>query len=252
MTDQEQNKVAMLVVAHADDAEFDGAGTAALWAREGWDVYFVICADGGSGGPDGATDVGPVARQQIVETRMQEQRAAGKILGLKEVFFLGYPDGQLQASLELRRDLVRLFRRYRPSRVICQSPDRAWMPSLNLYRYHPDHLTAGRATLEAIYPATQNPWDFPELLAEGLKPHTIAEIYITVPPVVNHAIDITSTMDLKVAALRAHVSQIGDQADRLEELIRSIDSEAGKRHDFTYAEEFHYVKHISVSSSGSR
>lgn len=241
MSEQEQRKVAMVIVAHADDAEFDGAGTAALWAREGWDVYFVICADGGSGGPDEATDVGRTARQQLIDTRKQEQRAAGEVLGLKDVFFLGYPDGQLQPTLEVRRDLVRLLRRYRPSRVICQSPDRSWTPSLILERYHSDHMAAGQATLAAVYPASQNPWDFPELLEEGLQPHKVAEIYITVAPVQNYAIDITSTMDLKVAALRAHTSQVGDHIADLEQLIRSIDGEAGKRHGVTYAEEFHRI-----------
>lgn len=239
---QEQNKVAMVIVAHADDAEFDGAGTAALWVREGWDVYYVICADGGSGGPDDATDVSLAARQRVVETRKQEQQTAGEILGLKDVFFLDYPDGRLQATLELRRDLVRLLRRYCPFRVICQSPDRGWTPSLVIQRYHADHLAAGRAALEAIYPASQNPWDFPELLEEDLKPHKVSEIYITVPPVVNYAVDITSTMDLKLAALHAHASQIGDHFADLEQLLRSLDADAGRRHGVAFAEEYHLVK----------
>lgn len=242
MSEQEQNKVAMVIVAHADDAEFDGAGTAALWAYEGWDVYFVICADGGSGGPDDVTDVSPAARQQIVEMRKKEQLAAGEILGLKGVLFLEYPDGQLQPSLELRRDIVRLLRRYRPARVIFQSPDRCWTPPLRFRRYHPDHLAAGRATLEAIYPASQNPWDFPELLDEGLKPHKISEMYITLAPTLNYAVDITSTIDLKMAALRAHPSQIGDHIAELEERLRSIDAEQGKPYGFTYAEVFHRVE----------
>ena len=242
MSEQEQNKVAMVIMAHADDAEFDGAGTAALWAQEGWDVYFVICADGGSGGPDDAMDVSPSARQQVVETRKKEQLAAGEILGLKGVFFLGYPDGQLQPSLELRRDLVRLLRRYRPTRVIFQSPDRSWTPSLRFRRYHPDHLAAGRATLEAIYPASQNPWDFPELLDEGLRPHKVLEMYITIAPVVNYGVDITSTMDLKMAALRAHASQVGDHIAELEKMLRAIDAEQGKPYGFAYAEVFHKME----------
>ncbi len=242
MSEQEQNKVAMVIVAHEDDAEFDGAGTAALWARDGWAVYYVICADGGSGGSDDATDVSSFARQEIVETREKEQRAAGAILGLKGVFFLGYPDGQLQPSLELRRDIVRLLRRHRPSRVICQSPDRSWTPSLIIQRYHPDHLAAGRATLEAIYPASQNPWDFPELMHEGLKPHKVSEIFITGAPVQNYAIDITSTMDLKMKALHAHISQLGNSDRDFEEFLRSFAAEIGKKYGYTYAEEFHRVE----------
>lgn len=237
-----QNNVAMVIMAHADDAEFDGAGTIALWTREGWSVYYVICTDGSGGGPDSATDVGPQARRLVVQTREQEQRAACQILGVKDVIFLGYPDGQLQPTLELRRDIVRLLRRYRPTRVLCQSPDRAWSPSMIIQRYHPDHLAAGRATLEAIYPASQNPWDFPELLAEGLMPHKVTEIYITMPPVVNHTVDISTTMDLKMAALRAHVSQLGPQSEEVEQWLRMRDAEAGKQHGFAYAEEFHCVE----------
>lgn len=243
MSEQEHSKVAMVIVAHADDAEFDGAGTAALWVREGWNVYFVVCADGGSGGPGDAIEVSSAARQRLVETRKQEQRNAGAVIGLKDVFFLGYPDGQLQPTLELRRDIVRLLRRYRPSRVICQSPDRSWTPWLIIQRYHPDHLAAGRAVLEAIYPASENLWDFPELLQEGLKPHKVSEIYITVPPVANYAVDITSTIDIKMAALREHASQNGDHFSDIEKLLRSIDAESGKRYGYAYAEEFHRVMH---------
>ena len=126
----EQNKVAMVIVAHPDDAEFGAAGTVATWVRDGWDVYYVICTDATGGGPDDATDVGPAAKRRISDTRKSEQRAAGEVLGLKDVFFLDYPDGQLYPSIELRRDLVRLLRNYRPSRVICQSPERTWTPTL--------------------------------------------------------------------------------------------------------------------------
>ncbi len=244
MSEQEENKVAMVICAHADDAEFGCSGTAALWTREGWDVYYVICTDCGGGGSDDATDVGPAARQQVVETRKKEQQASGEVLGLKGVVFLDYPDGQLQPTLELRRDLVRLLRRYRPGRVICQSPDYSWTPALNIRRYHPDHRAAGRAALDAIYPASQNPWDFPELLMhEGLKPHKISEIYIMGAPVANYAVDISTTMDIKMAALRAHSSQVGDHIDELEQRLRSIDAETGKRHSVAYAEEFHRVEH---------
>ena len=242
MNEQNPKKVAMLIVAHADDAEFDGAGTAALWAQEGWDIYFVICADGGSGGPDDALDVSHEARQRIVLTREQEQRDAGRILGLKDVFFLGYPDGQLRPSQDVKRDIVRLLRQYKPSRVICQSPERVWTPSFIIQRYHSDHLAAGQATLEAIYPASQNPWDFPELLEEEhLLPHKVSEIFITNAPTLNYAIDISTTMDVKMAALRAHKSQVGDHIAELEQMLRSIDSEAGKKHGYVYAEEFHHT-----------
>lgn len=242
MSEQSSNKVAMVIAAHPDDAEFACAGTVALWVRDGWEVYYVICTDGGSGGPDAATDVSAVQRKMVVETRMEEQRAACAVLGAQDVFFLGYTDGQLRPTLELRRDIVRLFRRYRPSRVICQSPDRVWSPSYSLGRHHPDHLAAGQATLEAIYPASQNPWDFPELLAEGLMPHKVKEVYISGPPVANYGVDITETMDQKLAALRAHTSQISEEYAGIEKWLRSMSATLGERYGATYAEEFHRVE----------
>ncbi|HLZ61715.1 MAG TPA: PIG-L deacetylase family protein [Ktedonosporobacter sp.] len=243
MSEQELNKVAMVIAAHADDIEFGAAGTAARWARDGWDVYYVLCTDGGSGGPDEATDVSQEARQRVIDERKQEQRAAAAVTGVKEVIFLDYPDGQLEPSLELRRDLVRLIRTYRPSRIVCQSPDRSWTPALSLGRYHPDHRAAGEAALNAIYPASQNPWDFPELFQEGLKPHKISEVYVMGAPVVNHAVDISETLDVKMAALRAHSSQLSAHFDELEVRLREWAADTGKRHGMEYAEEFHFAEH---------
>ncbi len=240
MSEQEQNKVAMVIIAHPDDAEFGAAGTVATWVREGWDAYYVVCTDAVGGGPDTATDVGPTARREIAETRKQEQRAAGKILGLKDVIFLDYPDGLLQPTIELRRDLVRVLRRYRPTRVICQSPERVWTPTLIIPRYHSDHLASGQAALGAIYPMSQNPWDFPELLDEGLLPHKVSEIFIMGAPVINYFVDISSTMDQKIAALLAHESQhLARTAEVVEKMVRTRSSELGIKYGVTYAEEFH-------------
>ena len=240
MSEQEQNKVAMVIIAHPDDAEFGAAGTVATWVREGWDAYYVVCTDGVGGGPDTATDIGPAARREISETRKQEQRAAGEILGLKDVIFLDYPDGLLQPTIELRRDLVRVLRRYRPTRVICQSPERVWTPTLIIPRYHSDHLAAGQAALAAIYPMSQNPWDFPELLDEGLLPHKVLEIYIMGAPVVNYFVDISSTMEQKMAALFAHESQLlARTAEVVEKLVRTRSAELGTKYGVAYAEEFH-------------
>jgi LmbE family N-acetylglucosaminyl deacetylase len=238
MSEQEK-RVAMVIVAHPDDAEFGCAGTMAAWAREGWDVYLVICTDAAGGGPDEATDVGPEARRRITETRKAEQRAAAEVLGLRDVIFLDQPDGLLQPTIELRRELVRLLRRHRPTRVICQSPERSWRPFMAIGRYHPDHLAAGQAALAAIYPAAQNPWDFPELLDEGLPPHKIREVLIMGAPEVNHAVDITATIETKLASLRAHDSQVGARLAELEPLLRKRFGEAGAPYGMTYAEVFH-------------
>jgi len=236
---EEQNKVAMVIVAHPDDAEFAAAGTVATWVRDGWEVYYVICTDATGGGSDDATDVGPAAKQMISEIRKSEQRAAGVVLGLKDVFFLDYQDGQLQPSIELRRDLVRLLRMYRPSRVICQSPERTWTPALILGRYHSDHLAAGQATLAAIYPMSQNPWDFPELFDEGLRPHKISEIYIAGAPNINQFVDISDVIEIKIEALLCHASQFIGRAEEMEKVVRTRLAELGAKYGVSYAEEFH-------------
>ncbi len=243
VSEQEQSKVAMVIMAHPDDAEFGCAGTVALWVREGWDVYYVVCTDGAGGGPDDATDVGLEAQRRVTETRKREQRAAGEILGIKDVIFLNYPDGELEPTIDLRRDLVRVLRRYRPARVICPSPERIWTPVLMIRRYHPDHLAVGVASMAAIYPASQNPWAFPELMNEGLPPHKVSEIYIMGAPAVNYAVDISATIEQKLAAMRAHVSQVGNFTE-LEPRIRKFSAEQGARHGMTYAEEFHRAENL--------
>ncbi len=243
MSEQELSKVAMVIVAHPDDAEFGCAGTVASWVKEGWEIYYVICTDASGGGPDDATDLSPEARRRTVEARKQEQRAAGAILGLKDVFFLDRPDGMLQPDMSLRKDLVRLLRTYKPSRVICPSPERSWVPSMSVGRYHPDHLAAGVAALAAIYPMSQNPWDFPELMTEeGLKPHNIREVYIMSAPVSNFGVDISETFDTKIKALHAHESQITGNAEEFEKRLRGWAAETGSKYNLPMAEEFHRVE----------
>ena len=239
MQEQELSKVAMVIVAHPDDAEFGCSGTVATWAREGWDVYYVIVTDASGGGEDVATTLSMDARQKTTETRQREQRAAGEILGLKDILFLNYRDGTVTPSLELRRDLTRLLRTYRPTRVICQCPDRVWTPSYSIGRHHPDHLAVGEAALAAIYPASQNGWDFPELLAEGLTPHKVREVYVTGAPVSNFFVEISDAVDQKIAALRAHESQLADHFDEIEKWVREWSSRTGKEHGVEYAEQFH-------------
>jgi len=199
----------------------------------------VLLTDAVGGGPDEATDVGPVARRTIAETRKREQRAAGAVLGLKDVIFLDYPDGQLQPTIELRRDIGRVLRKYRPTRVICQSPDRTWTPVMIIGRYHPDHLASGQAVISALYPASQNPWDFPELLDEGLMPHKVSEVYIMGAPFSNYFVDISETIDKKIEALLCHQSQFIGRVDELEKMMRSRTAELGKKYWVAYAEEFH-------------
>jgi len=239
VSEEVQNKVALVIMAHPDDAEFSSAGTVAKWVREGWSVYYVIATEAGSGGPDEATEVGPEARRQITETRYAEQRAAGQVLGLKDVIFLHHRDGELEPTLEFRREIVRLLRTYKPYRVVCQSPERSWAPQMYIGRYHPDHMACGEGVIKALYPASQNPWDFPELLQEGLLPHKVKELYVVGAPVSNHWVDITETIDSKINALMAHASQFIGHADEVAQRIRERLGEVGQKYGVDYAEEFH-------------
>lgn len=240
MTTQAERKSALVIMAHPDDAEFSVAGTVALWVRDGWDVRYAVCANGASGGPDDATEITAEAREDIIKTRQQEQRAAALIVGVQDVLFLGYPDGQVQASQDLQRELVSLLRTYRPSRVVCMSPDRNWNPSLILPRYHPDHLASGQAAMAALYPAAQSPWFFPDLLRAGLKPHKVHEIYVVLAPVINFAVDISETIDLKMQAVRAHTSQLRDP-NRVEQMLRGFATEEGRPFGLDCAEVFHRI-----------
>lgn len=239
MSEEIQNKVAMVIMAHPDDAEFSCAGTVAKWVREGWQVYYVVCTDAGSGGPDEATEVGPEARAQVTLTRYAEQRAAGQVLGLQDVIFLDYRDGELQPTLEFRREIVRLLRTYKPYRVICQSPERSWSPQMYIGRYHPDHRACGEGVISAIYPASQNPWDFPELLADGLLPHKVKELYVVGAPVANHWVDISEVIDIKIEALMAHASQFFGHGDQVTLRVKERLGELGKQYGVAYAEDFH-------------
>jgi LmbE family N-acetylglucosaminyl deacetylase len=231
--------VAMAIVAHPDDAEFGCAGTLAAWVREGWACHLVVCTDASGGGSDDATDVSPAARALITATRKAEQRAAAEVLGLSSVVFLDLPDGQIEPTLALRKQLVRQLRTYRPVRLICQSPERSWEPYV-VPRYHPDHLAVATATMAAMYPASQNPWDFPDLLGvEGLKPHRVRELYVMGAPKMNHAVDISATLDIKLAALRKHDSQVGANFADIEKRIREWAAGNGQAHGLEAAEVFH-------------
>jgi LmbE family N-acetylglucosaminyl deacetylase len=238
----DERRTALVVVAHPDDAEFGCGGTIAAWTRAGWEVTLVICTDGGSGGPDHAEDVGPEARRRVNETRKAEQRAAAAVLGLKEVVFLDMRDGELEPSIALRREIVRQIRRTQAYRVACQSPDRTWAPQYSLGRFHPDHLAAGAATVSAVYPAAQNAWDFPDLLAEGLQPSRVRELYVMGAPTQNHAVDISETIEIKLAALAHHVSQLGEDQTELAKRIRDWAAERGQPFEMAMAETFHKVE----------
>ncbi len=201
----------LVVAAHPDDADFGAAGSTARMTDSGVEVAYCIVTDGDAGGFDPS-----VSRSEMVGIRRAEQQAAGKVVGVANIEFLGYPDGRLEVSLDLRRDLSRVIRQLRPQRVICQSPERNFD---RIYASHPDHLAAGEAALSAVYPDSRNPFAFPELVEEGFEPHTVSEVWLMAHPSADHYVDITDTLERKVAALLCHESQITDP-DGLEKMVR--------------------------------
>ncbi|MGH3768533.1 MAG: PIG-L deacetylase family protein [Pseudonocardiaceae bacterium] len=202
----------LVVVAHPDDVDFGSAGTIAGWTDAGLEVSYCIATDGDAGGFDPK-----VPRSAIGGIRQDEQRKAAAVLGVTDVEFLGYPDGRLVVSFELRRDISRVIRRTRPDRVVVQSPHRDLR---NVYASHPDHQAAGEAALCAIYPDARNPFAHLELLVEGLDAHTVPEVWVmSSNDRADHYVDITDTFDRKIAALRAHTSQTAHMMT-LEERMR--------------------------------
>jgi LmbE family N-acetylglucosaminyl deacetylase len=220
----------MVIMAHPDDAEFTVGGTVAKWAREGKTIVYVICTDGSRGSND------PQVRpQDLVATRRVEQEAAARLLGVEEVVYLRYEDGSLQPTLALRRDLTRVIRRYRPDIVICPDPTVRYYG--DSYLNHPDHRAAGDAALDAVSPSANTRYIFPELLAEGLEPHEVRDIYLRGAPEPNAWVDIGDTIELKIAALKKHESQVSHM-EGLEEMIRDWAREEAAGQDMTYAEAF--------------
>jgi LmbE family N-acetylglucosaminyl deacetylase len=202
----------LVIAAHPDDVDFGAAGTIARWTDAGIEVSYCIVTDGDAGGSDLS-----VPRAEMCTIRQAEQTAAAKQVGVHNLHFLGYPDGQVEPSIGLRRDLARVIRLLRPDRVVCPSPERNY---LRMGVSHPDHRAVGSASLDAVYPDARNAFAFPELLAEEkLEPWTVREVWISGSPSPTDYVDITDTFGRKVAALRSHASQIKDP-DALAEMLR--------------------------------
>jgi LmbE family N-acetylglucosaminyl deacetylase len=224
-----------VVMAHPDDAEFICAGTVARWADEGNEVIYVLLTSGDKGSDDPE-----MTSERLVATREAEQLDAARILGVQDVLFLKYPDAELEPNLELRRELTRIIRRLKPDVVVCQDPTVRWVDTQ--YINHPDHRAAGEATLAAVFPAARDRLTFPELLAEGLEPHKVREIYLAGAQTPDVAIDISAYMERKLDSLRAHASQLGDWD--FEPMVRQWAQETAERHpgNGEYVESYKYFK----------
>jgi LmbE family N-acetylglucosaminyl deacetylase len=195
----------LVVTAHPDDVDFGSAGTVAAFTKAGLEVTYCIVTNGDAGGSDRE-----MSRADMAALRQKEQRAAAAEVGVTDVRFLGHPDGQVQASIALRRDISRVIRQVQPERVLTQSPERRWD---FIFASHPDHLAAGEAAVCAVYPDARNPFAHPELLQEeSLEPWTVHELWIMSGTDPNIAVETTSTLERKVAALLSHESQISDPA----------------------------------------
>jgi LmbE family N-acetylglucosaminyl deacetylase len=223
----------LLVMAHPDDAEFSCGGTLAKWAREGKEIRYLLltCGDKGSDSPD-------VTPEMLCADRQAEQRAAAAVIGVKEVIFLHNLDGELANTPEVRRDIVREIRRFRPHTIVTSDPTRLFWNNVSIN--HTDHRTAGAAALDAVFPAAGNRMYYPDLMEEGLEPFSPKEIWMSLTNEPNMWVDVTDTMDIKIAALKAHKSQVKDP-DGLEKRIR----ERLKRTDVDrelYAESFRVIK----------
>lgn len=204
----------LIICAHPDDIEFRSAGSAAKWTREGRRVAYCLATSGDKGVN------GPESRRMSIEEkraiRESEQRAAAAVVGVEQIYFLRHTDGEVRNTAELRRDLVRVMREYKPDLVIADDPARDDFDSF--YGYHRDHRAIAKATFDALYPAVGNENFFPELLAEGFEPHTPREAWFKTIRGADTWVDITDTFDLKVEALHCHKSQINASEDLITHL----------------------------------
>ncbi len=221
---------ALVIFSHPDDAEFSAASTIALLTRSGTRVDYVVTTDGGKGTEDPA-----VTPAQLTATREAEQRAAADKLGVTEIVHLGYPDGYLTPSLDVRRDIVRQIRRFRPDLVIAQNPIRR--QDGNPFIGHPDHLATGEATLAAVYPAARDRLNFPELIDEGLEPWKVRQVLVSGVENPNLFLDVSSTFEQGLEALFCHASQISDRAEA-EEGARERAAERGQMAGLALASAF--------------
>ncbi len=235
----------LVIAAHPDDPDFGVAGTAARLAGQGHAVHYVMCTSGDAGSEDPT-----IPPEELVRIREAEQLAAGRILGLTDVHFLRFPDGELLPTLELRKALVRAMRRLKADVVMCQDP-RPIVDDDGNYLNHPDHRAAGQAALDAAFPAAGNPSAFRDLLAEGLEAHKVREVWLFFGggQHANHWVDISTTIEQKIQALEAHASQIGEWAASggLRQEMLKWAAETATRHNlgYQYAEAFQRIILVS-------
>ncbi len=225
----EMAKRVMVSIAHPDDAEFGAGGTIAKWAKEGSEVLLVVGTNGDKGSGDPA-----MTSEKLARIREQEEREAAKALGISEVVFLGYPDGGLDDTREYRGKIVFQIRRFRPDIIITPDPHR-------LSHNHRDHRMAGLVTMDAVYPYARDHLHFPEQLTNGLQPFKVGEVYLLGAENPDEYIDISETLEQKIAALRCHASQFLDRSRDISVFVREGAQRTGEKAGLPYAEAFRKV-----------
>jgi len=221
----------LVIAAHPDDPDFLAGGTVARLVQEGREVAYVILTNGNKGSGDRS-----VTSAQLAPIREEEQRRAAHVLGVEHVKFLGYEDGELEDTRELRRDVTREIRRWRPDLIITLNPYRTYN---NFPGWHRDHRTTARVVLDCVYPLARDHLSFPEL-APDYEPHKVREVYLIQWEHPQLIIDITATIDLKLEAIRCHASQVTDFA-AFEARMRDRATTLGKEKGYSYAEGFDHV-----------
>lgn len=226
---------ALAIAAHPDDIEFGAGGTLARWCDQGAELTICLVTDGSTGTQDRA-----LMGERLGELRAEETERAAKILGARETVWLGYRDGYVEYTLDLRRDLARIFRRTRPHRFMVMDPT----PTIeDRFINHPDHRAVGHASLDVSMTAGTTPGIFPELLEEGLDPwRGLREVWIMGPGAGPVPVDISTTISRKIDALLCHRTQIGEDADRIVDWVREWTAEAGEPHGFAHAETFRVIR----------
>ncbi|MGI8550828.1 MAG: PIG-L deacetylase family protein [Dehalococcoidia bacterium] len=229
MVAEDQTKRVLVVAAHPDDPDFGAGGTAALWSREGWEFYYLVCTNGAKGSSDAGTD-----QRALVQSRQEEQRRAAQALGVRDVFFLDNEDGELVASRPFLGHVTWYIRKLRPYAVFTHSTD---LIVRNQFINHSDHRATGLTAVDAVYPAARDPLNFPEHLAEGLEPHKVKQVYIWGANQWSFTVDITDVVELKVQALLRHQSQFGAREDFMQRVRERWVDEDGR-----YSEKFQLVE----------
>jgi LmbE family N-acetylglucosaminyl deacetylase len=232
MSDEYIPRRAMSIHAHPDDQEFTIGGTLAKWAKAGCEIVSVVITSGDAGSNDPAKDGS--YKKELAELREKEQLAANAVLGIRETVFLRYPDGELEPTLALRKELTRLIRKFKPDTVSTGNPE-GWFYG-DEYLNHPDHRAAAQAACEAVFPSAGTRLIFADLLSAGYEPHEVKRLYIHGTDKSNTWVDISETLDVKIKALQQHASQV--PVDEVGKWMTEWAEEEAKDKGMKYAESY--------------